>query len=111
MEITNVSICTNVRTTTISNCINKTIKSAGKFLWVRKGDIPIKYNNTACILRNRIIMTKRKRVMQIDPNTNETIDIFQSATEASKKMKCCMSTIVSVCRKEKISVGFKWSYY
>lgn len=52
-----------------------------------------------------------KKVVQIDKNTNEIIQIFNSAKDAANKLNCDSSSIQKVCRGErKTCTGYKWKY-
>lgn len=52
-----------------------------------------------------------KAIYQIDPDTNEIIKEWKSASEASKELNCCRKGINNCCLgKLKISSGYKWCY-
>ena len=84
----------------ILKCCNKKQKTAYGFIWIFEGDkIPDNLNE------------KKKKVAQIDVNTNEVINIFESAAEAQKQTGCNSSMILKVCKgKGKTAHGYKWSY-
>ena len=48
------------------------------------------------------------KILQIDPNTNKIVNIFDSFADAAKKLKLSKSTINSYCDKNKIYAGYIW---
>lgn len=69
------------------------------------------YNNQMNI--NKIENNKKlfKKVAQIDPKTNEILNIFNNASEAAKYLKKSNSHIIEVCNyKNKTAYGFIWRY-
>lgn len=59
----------------------------------------------------KIAIIKRKKVKQINPITNEIINIFTSAHEASRITKINRGNISSTCRGiYETSGGYKWKY-
>ena len=54
---------------------------------------------------------KSKPVVQIDPNTNEVINIYPGAREAERQTEFYQSAISRCCRGEqKMYKGYKWMY-
>lgn len=54
----------------------------------------------------------KKAVAKIDKNTNEILDIYESAAEAGKQNNCDASGISKVCRGTRTTCGnYKWRYY
>lgn len=54
----------------------------------------------------------KKAVAKIDKNTNEILDIYESAAEAGKQNNCDASGISKVCRGIRTTCGnYKWRYY
>lgn len=65
----------------------------------------IKYNTV------KIAEEKRKRVIQIDPNTNSIIQVFDSAHEAARKTGFNRGNISTCCRgKVPTANKYKWNY-
>ena len=60
-------------------------------------------------LREGCIKASRKKIMQIDKNTNEIIKIWDSLSEACDELKIHI-TLLSLClhNKRKSTGGFKW---
>ena len=53
----------------------------------------------------------KKKVAQIDKNTNEVIQVFESAAEAGRYLNKKNSHIIEVCQgKYKTAYGYKWVY-
>ena len=48
------------------------------------------------------------KILQIDPNTNKIVNIFDSFADAAKKLTLSKSTIKSTCDKNKIYAGYIW---
>ncbi len=66
------------------------------------------------ILGEEIKETTRRprnyKVVQINPNTNEIIHIYESLTEAALEMGCCRRNIHMACDKpNRTAMGYKWS--
>lgn len=58
------------------------------------------------------IQSKSKKVVKIDPNTNEIIDIYDTAALASRMNNCDSSAIIKVCKgRRNFCGGFKWRYF
>lgn len=54
---------------------------------------------------------KKHQIEQIDLNTNEVIQVFNSASEAARMTGVDASTIIKVCKgKRNKAGGFKWQY-
>lgn len=55
---------------------------------------------------------KKKRpllkVLQINPNTKEIVNIFESFADAAKKLNLSKTTINNYCDKDKIYAGYIW---
>ena len=61
--------------------------------------------------RKKIGISNGKKVKQIDKNTLEVINVFNSASEAGRILNICSSKISSVCTgRRKTSGGFIWEY-
>ena len=52
----------------------------------------------------------KQSVFQIDINTNEIINSFDSISSAAKAIKGDSSYLSKICRDNKIAYGYKWSY-
>ena len=87
---------------TICDCCNNINHHAGGFQWKYKNS-----NKEIVPINIRLDFT----VLQIDKETNEVIQEFNSIAEASKKLNIAKSTICKVCNgKGKTAGGFKWKY-
>lgn len=54
----------------------------------------------------------KKAVAKLDQNTNEILDVYESAAEAARENKCDASGISKVCRGIRSNCGgFKWRFY
>ena len=59
----------------------------------------------------KIAFDKRKKVLQINPNTYEVVEIYISSHDAAKKTGFNRGNISSACRNETNKVGnFLWKY-
>lgn len=48
------------------------------------------------------------KILQIDPNTNKIVNIFDSFADAAKKLNLSKTTLNSYCDKNKIYAGYIW---
>lgn len=82
-------------------------KVVGGFQWRFSND---KENLVTDLSKEKIIKYKQK-VKQIDIETNDIINIYESAAEAYKKTGINSTSIRRVCQdKQKTAGGYKWAY-
>lgn len=65
------------------------------------------------VLPGNIVIGKKKSkaILQIDKNTNQILNEFSNAREASEKLGICFSGISKTCLgKQKTCGGYKWKY-
>ncbi|ARF11808.1 HNH endonuclease [Klosneuvirus KNV1] len=61
--------------------------------------------------RENVIHSKGVKINQIDPETDEIINTFKSATHAAEYVGCDTGTIIRVCKgKRNHCRGYKWQY-
>lgn len=58
----------------------------------------------------KIAIDKRKKVAQINKESNEIIAVFESAHDAARKTGFNRGNISTCCREQKIMYGYKWRY-
>jgi len=76
-----------------------------KYLKEEMSKIGEKYNSLG-------VEASKKAVMQIDKKTNEVVNIFESAREASRQIGANYKSISKVCNgKRKTHMGYKWEFY
>ena len=94
---------TGASRTTISGVLSKTYKSAGGYIFVYKEDFPIKDIG---------VYTKKKRgkkIAQVDINTHEVINVFESSVEAGKYINGSYKAILKVVDMPKrTAYGYRW---
>lgn len=84
-------------------------------------DYNFNYNNRSCLKRaienrekkrvNGILKNKHSRqIEQIDVNTNEVVNTFETITDVGNKTGYSKGTICNACRKGLIAYGFRWTY-
>ena len=96
------SIATNICHSDICRCCRGEIIRAGDFQW--------KYKNNDKEIKPIKIRTNFT-VLQINKETNEIIQEFNSLAEAEKITHIAKATICNVCNgKGKTAGGFKWQY-
>ena len=62
-------------------------------------------------LKTSLLKRNYKKVVQIDPKTNNIIKIHKSVREASEYAGVCMTTMARACKSGKVYSGFKWKYF
>ena len=67
-------------------------------------------NNLMNYNTTKIAEQKRKKVIQINPITNEIINVFISAHEAARLTGFNRGNISTCCRENKIMYKYKWKY-
>lgn len=89
--------------TTISGNLIGDYKSANGFIFVYEKDFPIKD-------MSKYVRTKKgRKVAQVDPETNEIIEVFDRMADAGRKLNVSYKTIHSVVDKpNRTAYGFKW---
>lgn len=98
----------NVTLSQVYECANGQVKTAGGYRWcyADKGITPEWSKQTR--------PTRCKRVMQIDPDTNEILHTYDSAAEAARAVGGqTYSSILKCCNGSKFfnkAYGFKWAY-
>lgn len=86
----------------ISSACRKEVKQAYGYRW--------KFESDTSILPE--VKVKNKQIAQINKDTNEIIQIFESIKIAANQTNCDYSGIRKVCIGErKTCGGFKWQYY
>lgn len=86
----------------IKQACEKTISQAYGYRWSYE-------NNIQNLPKAKSGVTRK--VLQLDKDTEEIIQIYNSASEAAKKLHCDSSSIQKVCRgKRKTCAGYKWKY-
>ena len=94
----------NVNGSDISKCLDGKLHYARGKIWKRQYSEKVE----------PVLTTKNggKPVIQIDPITNEIIEIYDSASAASRALGLKRSDGISKCctGKSKISAGFKWQF-
>lgn len=114
----------NLSSYDIKSALQKQKKLAAGFIWKYSNDIhkknlietKIKVENILQItnknpLSNKYI-TKRKKIIQINPETNKIIKVWDSISEASFYITGKPNSTIYKSLKDnsKISIGFKWKY-
>lgn len=95
---------TNIHKSSISNVCNGKSHTAGGYRWAYKD--------------KQLIMDKphqqpklRKQVVQLDKNTGDIIQVYESLTEAHLATQINLANIGQVCNgKRQTAGGFKWKY-
>lgn len=83
----------------IGEVCRHTRTQAGGFYWIYEGDT---------LKKNKI---RKRKVKQIDPQTLQTINIFNSIVEAANCTPAHSTAIGQVCKgKRKTAGGFQWRY-
>lgn len=92
----------------------KTIKEIHDITGYDKKTIAIhlKNNNiSSCMIQNRAQERKRKVVLQLNKNTNEIINVFQSINAAAESINKHSYHISEACNgKRKTAYGYKWKF-
>lgn len=91
----------------ICECLNGSVKTAGGFRWcyADEGITPEWSEKTRA--------TRWKRIMQIDPTTNEVVNLFDNAEQAAKTIGADSGNILHCCntiRNNKTVYGYKWAF-
>lgn len=82
-------------------------KAVGGFQWRFSDD----KENLVTDLSNEKIRKYKQKVKQIDIKTNETINIYESVSEANRQTGINQTSIRKVCNnKGKTAGGYKWEY-
>ena len=102
-SVTIASEKTGIARTRISSVLINATKHAGGFIFVYEKDFPIKD------LKKYKTLKKGKRVAQLDPDSNEIIEIFDRISDAGKKLNVNYKAIHKVIDKDgRTAYGFKW---
>lgn len=89
--------------TTISGNLTGDYKSANGFIFVYEHNFPIKD------IEAHQKRKKGRKVAQVDPNTNEIIEVFDRMADAGRKLNVSYKTIHSVVDKpNRTAYGYKW---
>lgn len=103
-EYSNITIAArenNLNQSSISHALNE-VPSYNGFIWLHKD----KYNEN--VLKDKINRIKKEYILyQLDINTNETINIFNSIKEAEEKTKIKHISLV-LSGKRNHAGGYKW---
>ena len=105
-SITDAASACKIDRAGISLVLSGKHKSAGGYLWVLK-------NSDLSNLKSQTIKAWKKRVAQLDPQTEEVIQIFSSCAEAYKVLGISSksSSISAVCNnRQKTAYGYKWKF-
>lgn len=101
-SITKASRLTNSNQPSISMCLNGKNKTANGYNWCYVDE----YDKNSFVLRSRC-----QKVLQIDKDTDEVINVWSSAKEAANNIGKNGSTIRAACSgKRKTAYGYKWKY-
>lgn len=94
---------TGIRRTTISGALTGTYKSAGGYIFVYKKEFPIK--DISKYQRNK----KGRKVAQINPKTDEVINVFDRIADAGRELNVNYKAIHKVVDKpNRTAYGFRW---
>lgn len=94
---------TGIYRTTISGVLTGNYKSAGGFIFAYKENFPIKDLNA--YQKNK----KGRKIAQLNPETNEVINVFERISEAGKKLGVnykCIHKVLDL--PDRTAYGYKW---
>ncbi len=95
---------TSINVSAICNSCKNIVRTAGKFIW--------KYADSELIFKSKTESKSMKKVIQIDVNTKQIINTFDSITEASASAKVSDCTVRRHCQNQvKNPEIFTWKYY
>lgn len=106
----------NINRAEISKCLIGYRKNTGDYVWeyANKNDAhKFKGSGKYTMTENKVNALKKlqKSIYQIDIQTNEIINKFESIKEAAILTNCCRTKISACCiGKRKSSGGYKWKY-
>lgn len=93
---------TGISHTQIGNCCNGKLNTAGGYVWSYDEYEKIEVKKDS----------KKKSVVQIDPETYELINVFESLKDASERTKTNKNSISNVVREiSHTANGYKWMFY
>lgn len=103
-SITEAAKTTNICDSAICNSCKNKVRTAGGFIW--------KYSDSELIFKSKTESKSMKKVIQIDVNTKQIINTFDSITEASVSAKVSDCTVRRHCQNQvKNPEIFTWKYY
>lgn len=89
--------------TTLSGCLIGDYKSANGFIFVYENNYPIKD------IQSHQHRKKGRKVAQVNPETNEVIEVFDRIADAGRRLNVSYKTIHSVLDKpNRKAYGYKW---
>lgn len=111
-SITSAANAINVDKAAITNCIKGKVKTSGRYRWADDSNLQEILNNP--LTKNEVqtaLKKGKKQVAKIDLETNEILEIFDSAAAAGKSLGISNNGICRVARGERKSCsGFGWKY-
>lgn len=102
-SVTEAAIKTGILRTRISSALTGQSKTAGGFIFVYKDDFPIK--NIKQYIKNK----KGRKIIQVNPDTNEHIKEFERISDAGKELGVNYKSIHKVLDLPgRTAYGYKW---